>query len=872
MKRHSLLLLAMACTVFSAVAQTFPYQNPDLSADERAADLLSRLTLEQKASLMVDESAPIPELGIRRYGWWSEALHGYARSGLATVFPQSIGMAASFDPALVQEVFTAASDEARAKHTVYEQSGGSGRYQGLTVWTPNINIFRDPRWGRGQETYGEDPFLTAEMGIAVVRGLQGPEDAKYNKLHACAKHYAIHSGPEYSRHSFNVEDLSLRDLRETYLYAFERLVREAHVKEVMCAYNAYEGQPCCGSNTLLTQILRNQWGYDDVIVSDCGAIDDFYSKSYQNHRTHPDAASASADAVINGTDLNCGGTYRHIPEAVERGLITEEQVDKSVFRLLRARFQLGEMDPDSLVEWTKIPYDVVACKEHDELALKMAHESVVLLQNKKKTLPIDAADYSAAHRLAVIGPNADDSLAHWGNYYGTAARTYSVLSGVRGKLADPDAVVYHKVSELVTPETFMSHFADCSCEEGPGVRALYYDNTRCEGEPIAEARYTSPFQLCTSGSTVFAPGVPLTGFSATYSTVYHAKSDGELILSLFANGQGAIIVDGEQRSTFYQGHGSRRVTCSFEVKAGQDYPIDIRFAYTNGDAQLNVDLGMREPLSDEALLTLLEGIDDVIYVGGISPQLEGEEMRVDYEGFRGGDRTSIELPAVQRRTLQTLHNAGKRVIFVNMSGSAIALEPETQSCDAIVQGWYNGQNGGIAIADVLFGDCNPSGKLPVTFHKNDSQLPDYENYNMSAGHTYRYLKEDPLFPFGYGLSYARFRYGRARLDSRTMSPEGSVTLTVPVRNRSRIDGDETIQVYIAKVGDTDGPRCALRAFRRVTIPARTKVRTAFTLTAREICTFDNNVGTLACTPGTYRIYYGPSSSPSALRCCEVKVE
>ena len=891
MKRFLLPLLVSGLAVFTAHGQLLPYQNPALSADERAADLVSRLTLEQKASLMVDESAAIPELGIRRYGWWSEALHGYARSGLATVFPQAIGMAASFDPTLVEEVFTAASDEARAKHTVYEQNGGSGRYQGLTVWTPNINIFRDPRWGRGQETYGEDPFLTAEMGIAVVRGLQGPEDAKYDKLHACAKHYAIHSGPEWSRHSFNVEDISLRDLTETYLYAFERLVREAHVKEVMCAYNAYEGQPCCGSNTLLTQILRNQWGYDDVIVSDCGAIDDFYAKSYENHRTHPDAASASADAVINGTDLNCGNTYRHIPEAVERGLITEEQVNKSVFRLLRARFQLGEMDPDSLVEWTRIPYDVVACKEHDALALKMAHESVVLLQNRNKTLPLDVEDYTPARRLAVIGPNADDSLAHWGNYYGTAARTYSVLSGIRGKMADPEAVVYHKVSELVSPETFISHFTDCSIENvGNGMAANYFAGTHQEGDPIATEVYTSPFQLCTSGNTVFAPGVPLTDFSATYSTVYHAKADGVLIVSLFANGQGSITVADGEPTTFSMWHGSRRVNTTVNVKAGQDYPIQILFATTNGDAQLNVDLGMREPLADESLLSLLDGIDDVIYVGGISPQLEGEEMRVDYEGFKGGDRTSIELPAVQRHALQVLHEAGKRVIFVNMSGSAIALEPETESCDAIVQGWYNGQNGGIAIADVLFGDCNPSGKLPVTFYRNDAQLPDYEDYHMSSGHTYRYTKEKPLFAFGYGLSYSRFRYGHARRSRWTTLPtslgggrgeastfkacralKGSVTLTVPVKNVSRRDGDEVVQLYVARVGDTEGPARSLRAFRRVTIPAGQKARVTFTLTDRELATFDSNAGALVTTPGRYRIFYGPSSDPKALRHVDVRV-
>ena len=735
MKRPILLLTMLLGSALCLMSQAlYPYQDPNLTPDERAADLLSRLTLEQKAVLMVNTSSAIPELGIRHYDWWSEALHGYARSGLATVFPQSIAMAASFDTELVEQVFTATSDEGRAKHTIYEQSGGSHQYQGLTVWTPNINIFRDPRWGRGQETYGEDPYLTATMGLAVVRGLQGPEDSKYDKLHACAKHYAVHSGPEYKRHAFNAEDISLRDLTETYLYAFERLVREGHVKEVMCAYNAFEGEPCCGSNTLLVQILRNQWGYDDVVVSDCGAIDDFYSKSYDNHRTHPDAASATADAVINGTDLNCGGTYRHIPEAVERGLLTEEQVNTSVFRLLRARFQLGEMDPDSIVEWTKISPDVIACDEHDALALKMAHETVVLLQNKRRALPLDASQYSASRRLAVIGPNAADTVIHWGNYNGTPRRTYSVLDGIRTKLSDPEALYYNKVSGLV--------------------------------------------------------------------------------------------VDAE--------------------------------------------------LSDDELLAALNGITDVVYVGGISPKLEGEEMRVDYEGFRGGDRTSIELPAIQRHTLEVLHAAGKRVIYVNLSGSAIALEPETKSCDAIVQGWYGGQNGGIAIADVLFGDYNPAGRLPVTFYKNDAQLPDYEDYNMSAGHTYRYMKERPLFPFGYGLSYSKFRIGRAhksgQLTANASAVEGEVELTIPVKNLSHYDGEEVVQLYVAKKGEKEGPCYALRGFKRVAVPALSKQTVTFTLTEKDLRVFSQEAGKLVTTPGTYRIYYGPSSDKRRLRHVDVKVK
>ncbi len=896
MKRPIILLSLLFSCASGLMAQAlYPYQNPNLSPDERAADLVSRLTLEQKAALMMDESPAIPELGIRRYGWWSEALHGYARSGLATVFPQSIGMAASFDPELVEQVFTAASDEARAKHTLYEQRGGSGRYEGLTVWTPNINIFRDPRWGRGQETYGEDPYLTATMGLAVVRGLQGPEDSKYDKLHACAKHYAVHSGPEYKRHAFNAEDISMRDLKETYLYAFERLVREGHVKEVMCAYNALEGEPCCGSNTLLVQILRNQWGYDDVVVSDCGAIDDFYSKNYDNHRTHPDAASATADAVISGTDLNCGGTYRHIPEAVRRGLLTEEQVNTSVFRLLRARFQLGEMDPDSLVEWTKISPDVIACAEHDALAHRMGREAVVLLQNKRGVLPLDASRYSSDRRLAVIGPNANDSLAHWGNYYGMARRTYSVLAGVRAKLADPDAVYYNKVSELVNAETFQSRFANCSTAAGKGFDAVYYGNVDLEGEPIATDHLSSPFQLCTSGNTVFAPGVPLENFSACYTTTYHADRTETLLFTLFVNGRGTVTVNGETISNFWQGHGSRKADCKpVAVEAGKDYTIEVRFSFLYADAQLNFDFGVKEPLTDAQLLAALEGIDDVIYVGGISPQLEGEEMRVDFEGFKGGDRTSIELPAVQRHTLQLLRQAGKRVVYVNMSGSAIALEPETQSCDAIVQGWYDGQDGGLAIADVLFGDYNPAGRLPVTFHRSDAQLPDYEDYDMNAGHTYRYMTERPLFPFGYGLSYSTFKHGRARWAGGTVSKslrigklslrlsrralalksqlEQGITLTVPVKNTSHYDGDEVVQLYVTKLGEKEGPCYALRGFKRVTIPARSKAIVTFTLTDKELCVYDNNAGALACTPGTYRIFYGPSSDRKTLKHIDVKVQ
>lgn len=423
MNRKLRLLLGIGsfCLCLPVFAQ-LPYQNPDLSPEKRANDLLSRLTLDEKVLLMQNTSPAIPRLGIKAYDWWNEALHGVGRAGLATVFPQSIGMGASFNNELLLQVFTAVSDEARAKSTQFSKNGELQRYQGLTMWTPNINIFRDPRWGRGQETYGEDPYLTAQMGMAVVRGLQGPEDQKYDKLHACAKHFAVHSGPEWNRHSFNAEDINPRDLWETYLPAFKDLVQKANVKEVMCAYNRLEGDPCCGSNRLLMQILRNEWGYQGLVVSDCGAISDFYMDNA--HKTHPDKEHASAGAVLNGTDVECGTNYASLPQAVRDGLISEESIDTSVRRLLKARFALGEMDTD--VSWNSIPYSVVDSKEHRELALRMAHESIVLLQNKKNILPL-----TKKMKIAVVGPNANDSVMQWGNYNGFPSHTVTLLEGIK---------------------------------------------------------------------------------------------------------------------------------------------------------------------------------------------------------------------------------------------------------------------------------------------------------------------------------------------------------------------------------------------------------------------------------------------------------
>lgn len=707
-----------AISVQAQQPNKFPYQDTSLTAEQRADDLLQRLTAEEKVALMQNNSPAIPRLGIKPYEWWNEALHGVARAGLATVFPQAIGMAASFDDALLYQVFDAVSDEARAKNRHFNENGTYDRYQGLTVWTPNVNIFRDPRWGRGQETYGEDPYLSSRMGMAVVRGLQGPEDAEYDKLHACAKHFAVHSGPEWNRHSFNAENIAPRDLWETYLPAFKNLVQKADVKEVMCAYNRLEGDPCCGSKRLLTQILRNEWGFKGIIVSDCGAISDFYSP--QNHLTHPDASSASAVAVWSGTDLECGNSYNSLTEAIEKGLINEDQINISVRRLLTARFQLGEMNEKH--PWSHLPYSIVDCPKHKDLALKMAQETMVLLQNKDRVLPLNKN-----LKIAVLGPNANDSVMQWGNYNGFPSQTSTLLKAIQQRL--------------------------------PASQIIY--------EPAC-------------GLTDSIAPIP-------------------------------------------------------------------------------------------ALLSRIEGADIVLFAGGISPHLEGESMEVSAPGFKGGDRLTIELPDQQRHILKALKEAGKKVVFVNFSGSAMALVPETLNCEAILQAWYPGQDGGTAVANVLFGDYNPAGRLPVTFYKNIEQLPDYEDYSMK-GRTYRFMKEKPLFPFGYGLSYTQFSYGKAKLSQSKLRKGEKVTLTIPVKNIGRRDGEEVVQVYISCPKDKEGPQKTLRDFRRISIAKGNTENVTIELPYDAFEWFDATTNTMHSINGTYKVLYGSSSATSDLQSIDIRVQ
>ena len=705
--------MMLACTLtLVACSNQAPYQNKSLSPTERAADLVSRLTLEEKITLMQNNSSAVKRLGIKPYEWWNEALHGVARNGLATVYPQVIGMGASFNDTLLYQVFTSISDEARVKYRQAREAGNYKRYTGLTFWTPNINIFRDPRWGRGQETYGEDPYLTSRMGLSVVNGLQGPQNTKYNKTHACAKHYAVHSGPEWNRHSFNAENINPRDLWETYLPAFQDLVIQGNVKEVMCAYNRFEGDPCCGSDRLLINILRNEWNYKGLVVSDCGAIDNFYFKG--RHETHKNKADASAAAVLSGTDLECGRSYTGLISAVKEGLINESAIDQSLCRLMKARFELGEMDDTT--PWDQLPDSLLSCHAHQQLALQMARESMTLLQNHKNILPLDKE-----MTVALIGPNANDSVMQWANYNGFPVHTITLLEGLTQYL--------------------------------PQERLIYIPQKNIEVQKYPWVNY---------------------------------------------------------------------------------YPNDI-----------------------QAVINQAAKADVIIYAGGISASLEGEEMDVDAEGFRGGDRTTIELPNVQRKLVKALKATGKPIVFVNFSGCAMGLQPESQICDAILQAWYPGQAGGTAIAEVLFGDYNPAGRLPIT----TAQLPDFEDYNMQ-GRTYRYLNYEPLYPFGHGLSYTTFSYSTPFIENGK--------LKVKVTNSGNYNGDEVIQLYIKRYDDPDGPLKTLRGFQRIHIPAGQTSEVSFPLTSDTFTWWDKDSNTVHPLQGRYKILVGGTSEESLLKSIEYK--
>lgn len=859
-KRKLIIAFIFTACAMQAGAQSLPYQNPDLTAEQRAEDLLKRLTLEEKTRLMMNGSPAIPRLGIPQFEWWNEALHGIGRNGFATVYPITTCMAASWDEALLEQVFTTVSDEARVKAQQAKRSGEIKRYQSLSFWTPNINIFRDPRWGRGQETYGEDPYLTELMGMAVVRGLQGPDNAKYRKLLACAKHFAVHSGPEWNRHSFNIENLPARDLWETYLPAFKALVQKANVAEVMCAYQRIDGEPCCGNTRYEQQILRDEWGFKGMIVSDCGAIGDFWQKG--KHEVSKDAASASAKAVLSGTDVECGANYKRLPDAVKAGEVSEADIDICVKRLLKARFELGDFDADELVEWTKIPESIVACNAHKQLALDMARKGTVLLQNNGGILPLQAD--GAAADIVVMGPNANDSVMMWGNYSGYPTRTVTILQGIRAKAGN---VRYIQGCGLTRSEVDASRYDMIKSPDGQkGMKATYWNNTEMEGTPAATAYMHEPINQSNGGATVFAPGVNLEHFSARYEGTFTPEKDETLSLSVGCDDKARVILNGDTVINRWKSrHRIDYQQVKRNFKAGETYTIQIDYVQEDDIAAMQFDLTCKSTPTREELLAEIGNAGTVIFVGGISPRLEGEEMKVDEPGFRGGDRLDIELPKVQRDMMAMLHEAGKKVILVCCSGGAMGLVPESQNCDAIVQAWYGGEQGGRAVADILFGDYNPSGKLPVTFYKSADQLPDFEDYRM-AGRTYRYFRGEPLFPFGHGLSYTTFSHENIKYDAK------KGVLTLDVTNTGKRDGDNVVQVYIRNTADTDGPIKTLRAYSRVSLKAGERRTVAIDLPRERFEGWDAKTNTMRVVPGKYEIMAGNSSAANALKTITVKVK
>ena len=827
-----------------------PFQNPALSNQERVENLLSLLTPEEKVGLMMNKSASIDRLGIPSYNWWNEACHG-VRQGGYTVYPQPIGMAAAFNAQLVYDVFSQVSDEARANwnrsdHNIFNVPMGEIYYPGnpeLTYWCPNVNIFRDPRWGRGQETCGEDPYLNAVLGVQTVLGMQG-NDSRYFKTHACAKHYAVHSGPEPLRHSMNVEPTN-RDLWETYLPAFKALVKKGNVREVMCAYQRFEGKPCCTSDRLLIDILRNKWGYEGIVVTDCDAINNFYNKG--QHETHTDPLSASVDAVLNGTDLECGKVFMSLTEGLKKGYIQEADLDGHLRKTLMGRFELGMFDPADMLPWAKLGPEVISSEQNDALAVQAARESMVLLENRG-VLPLS----KQIKTIAVVGPNADDAELLNGNYGGTPteAHTHTLLEGIKALV--PEAkVIYRKACELNDDYNTVHHLGDFN--GGKGVKVEFYNNRELSGEP-AKTDYYKELNFSTFGAWGFAQGVSRDDLSVRISGQYQATFTGEMKYTLMTDNGYVLKVNGEVVEDAKPGNmrGFFRRTVeykSFTVEAGKTYDVVIEYKHGDGQfALLRGDICERILVDYSDQAKEVSTADAIVIIGGISAQMEGE----------GGDKETIELPNVQQRLIRAMHDTGRPVVFVNCSGSAIAFGSVEGQYDALLQAWYPGQGGSKALAEVLFGDYNPGGKLPVTFYRSNDDLPDFLDYSMK-NRTYRYFTGEPQYAFGYGLSYTSFAVGKATLSAQSMKKDGQVTLTVPVTNTGKCEGTETIQVYVKALDDAGAPIKALKGFQKLTIRPGESQTATITLDGEAFEYYDESIDELSPRAGRYQILYGTSS-------------
>ena len=812
---------------------TAGYKDVSLSFEERAAYLASRMTLQEKVDMLRYDSPGVERLGVPAHNFWNECLHGVARSGKATVFPQAIGMAAMWDSEEMFDVANAISDEARAKHHEYASRGKRGIYQGLTYWTPNINIFRDPRWGRGMETYGEDPFLTAEMAIPFIKGLQG-NDPKYMKLIATAKHFAVHSGPESTRHSFDVQP-SDYDLSETYLPHFKRAVQEAHVQSVMCAYQSLRGLPCCG-NEFLYNMLRQQWGFDGYIVSDCWAIVDFFAEKAHNVTNTPEEAAAMA--VRAGTDLNCCSTYPYLVKAVEQGLIREAELDVPVQRILTAMMKLGMFDPAASVAYTQIPYATVESKEHVDIALQAARKSMVLLKNEGNTLPFR----KDVKKVAVIGPNADDLEVLLGNYNGYPTAPKTPLTGIREKLPAAE-VAFAQGCALAErlpyfeaiPSGFL--FTDASAAQ-QGLKAEYFGNTNWSGSPAHVQvdpaidftwRTTPPFE-----------DMKYDAFSVRWTGALVPPETGEYAIGGEGFSGFNLYLNDSLVTKWKDVHHPRKVYELMHLEGGKAYNLRVEYVQDNTDHAIMRLLWERPKanLMEEAV-ALAKASDVFVLCMGLSPLLEGEEMPVKVAGFAGGDRLDISLPNTQTELIREIYKVGKPTVLVLLNGSALAFNWEAAHIPAIIEAWYPGQQGGAALADILFGDYNPAGRLPVTFYKDINQIPAFDNYDM-AGKTYRYFKGEPLYEFGYGLSYTTFEYSLKDVPANIAAGD-PLTLSAEVKNTGTRAGEEVVQLYVALPGSTlKAPIRALQGFKRIDLKAGETKTVTFTLSPLQMAGRDGN--------------------------------
>ena len=870
MKRNIITFIALIVSFMSVCAQyKYPWQNPQLPRAERVENLLGMLTPEEKVGLMMNKSVSIDRLGIPSYNWWSEACHG-VRQGGYTVYPQPIGLAAAFSEKLVFDVFSQVSDEARANWNrtdhndpkLFNVPQGVTYYPGnpeLTFWCPNVNIFRDPRWGRGQETCGEDPYLNAVLGVQTVLGMQEPitlNGKTYYKTHACAKHYAVHSGPEPLRHSMNVEPTN-RDLWETYLPAFKALVKKANVREVMCAYQRFEGKPCCTSDRLLIDILRNKWGYNAIVLTDCDAINNFFNRG--QHETHKDGLSASVDAVLNGTDLECGKVFMSLAEGLKKGLITEQELDKHLRYTLSGRFELGMFDPAESLPWAKISASTISCEKNNDLATQAARESMVLLENKGNVLPLS----KGIKTLAVVGPNADDIELLNGNYGGTPTdnHKHSLLEGIKN--AVPGAkIIYQKACELNDEYQTIHHLQDFN--EGKGVKVEFWNSEQSpfEGETPAPVKigYYNELNFSTFGAWGFAEGVGNDNICVRISGKYTATFTGEMKYTLSSDNGYVLKVNDqvveENKGGGRRGFGfGRRVEYkSFPVEQGKDYDVVIEYRRGKGQfAMLRGDICERKLVDFTNLANEVKQADAIIVIGGISARMEGE----------GGDKQDIELPKVQQMLVKAMHQTGKPVVFVNCSGSAIAFGSVEGQYDALLQAWYPGQGGAKALAEVLFGDYNPGGKLPVTFYRSNNDLPDFLDYSMK-NRTYRYFTGVPQYAFGYGLSYTTFSVDKAKVKTQK-GKEPKVTLTIPVKNTGSREGTETVQVYVKRLDDAGAPIKALKGFQKLSLKAGETQKAVITLDGEAFEYYDEMIDELAVKPGKYQILYGTSSKDEDLK-------